>query len=156
MNNWTSRRLSIVKHYRRDVHAARGWRSQKRHTTKFTSCAPTAYGWVGCSALRAKEACVAQTGRLFGAPQAGATGTFWHLLFDRNKSRFIVYGVKTSCKFNVVGHCLLRDLAQPARRRQDYHFYKKMRNFFRFLRLLYRERYIWQTKKQFLMKFSRL
>ena len=31
---------------------------------------------LACSALRAKDAFVAQTGRLFGAPQAGASGTF--------------------------------------------------------------------------------
>ena len=31
---------------------------------------------LACSALRAKDAFVAQTGRLFGAPQAGAAGTF--------------------------------------------------------------------------------
>ena len=31
---------------------------------------------LGCSALRAKDAFVAQTGRLFGAPQADASGTF--------------------------------------------------------------------------------
>jgi hypothetical protein len=31
--------------------------------------------WRACSALRAKDAFVAQTGRLFGAPQAGASGT---------------------------------------------------------------------------------
>ena len=31
---------------------------------------------LACSALRAKDAFVAQTGRLFGAPQAGAPGTF--------------------------------------------------------------------------------
>ena len=31
---------------------------------------------LGCSALRAKDAFVAQAGRLFCAPQAGASGTF--------------------------------------------------------------------------------
>ncbi|WP_157210561.1 hypothetical protein [Turneriella parva] len=37
--------------------------------------APRPLRWVACSALRAKDAFVAQTGRLFGAPQAGAPGT---------------------------------------------------------------------------------
>ena len=37
--------------------------------------APRPLRWVACSALRAKDAFVAQAGRLFGAPLAGAPGT---------------------------------------------------------------------------------
>jgi hypothetical protein len=43
---------------------------------KFYPLRALALRWRACSALRAEDAFVAQTGRLFGAPQAGATGTF--------------------------------------------------------------------------------
>ena len=49
----------------------------KNFSQQNLSAAPAAVPWLlACSALRARDALVAQTGSLFGAPRAGASGTF--------------------------------------------------------------------------------
>ena len=54
-----------------------GWTLAPDYAQQNLPAALAAVPWLlACSALRAKDAFVAQAGRLFCAPQAGASGTF--------------------------------------------------------------------------------